>query len=67
MNDQEAVHFGPVYGRPSGSSMALCIDPTSRPAGSRTMTRRATITCHNCLKLMTEDQRKEATGQEGGK
>jgi len=52
MKSQATVHFGPVWGRPVGQSMALCMadkDPGKEP---RTMTRTATVTCPDCIKLL---------------
>jgi hypothetical protein len=48
-SDERVIHFGPVYGRPVGTSMSLC-DSTLPPHGSsRTMSRSLKmITCSNC-------------------
>lgn len=45
----ERVHFGPVYGRPVGSSMALCDSVLPQAGRSRTMSRSLKmITCADC-------------------
>ena len=54
------VHFGPVWGRPVPSSMALCMADKAPGLESRTMTRSATVTCPECLKLMTDARSKKA-------
>lgn len=48
-SEEKVVHFGPVYGRPTGTSMALC-DSTLPPHGSsRTMSRSLKmVTCDKC-------------------
>ena len=48
-SEERVVHFGPVYGRKTGQSMALC-DIVLPPAGtSRTMSRSLKmIPCHKC-------------------
>lgn len=52
MSDEKLVHFGPVYGRPVGQSMALCA-PKVDSGKSTTMTRTMTITCDHCLRILT--------------
>jgi len=55
MIDAMLVHFGPVWGRPVSRSMALCMAQKDPGLESRTMTRSsATVTCPECLKLMTD-------------
>jgi hypothetical protein len=48
-SEDKVIHFGPVYGRRAGQSMALC-DSALPPAGdSRTMSRSLKmITCNKC-------------------
>jgi len=49
------IHYGPMYGRPIGASLALCADPGVIPpaAPSATMsTHRPFINCPDCLKRL---------------
>ena len=48
----EFVHFGPIWGRPSGYSMALCVTEKPNTSDSYTITRRATVTCKTCLDIL---------------
>lgn len=52
MTNDKLIHFGPVYGRPVGQSMALCA-PEVVSGESRTMTRNLTVTCDRCLRILT--------------
>jgi hypothetical protein len=54
-SEDKAIHFGPVYGRRAGQSMALC-DSVLPPAGtSRTMSRSLKmITCDKCDQAIQE-------------
>lgn len=48
-SEDQAVHFGPVYGRRTGQSMALCDLALPPPGSSRTMSRSLKmITCDKC-------------------
>lgn len=51
MNDEKVLHFGPVYGRPVGQSMALCA-PKVDFQTSVSMSRTLTITCGSCLRIL---------------
>lgn len=47
------VHFGPVWGRPVGHSMAaLCMGGKEPDREPRTLTRSATVTCPDCIDLI---------------
>lgn len=49
------VHFGPVYGRPVGSSMALCASALPEPGASRTMSRSLKmVTCADCDRIIQD-------------
>lgn len=52
MKSEGFVHFGPVWGRPVGQSMALCMGGKEPDREPRTLTRSATVTCPDCIKLM---------------
>ena len=48
-SEKRLVHFGPVYGRPVASSLALCDKAMSPPGSSKTMTRSlGMVTCDKC-------------------
>lgn len=47
--EERVVHFGPVYGRPVASSLALCDKAMPPPGSSKTMTRSlGMVTCDKC-------------------
>lgn len=62
----EAIHYGPIYGRGAGASLALCL-PKIEERGSNTMSHSLHLVgCRTCQRLLEQHLRTNPPGSPAG-